>query len=259
MKRDNFTDHKSVTTQSSYKYENERIDLACAFRWTARLGMHEGVANHFSLAVNEEGTRFLMNPNLRYFSLIRASEILVLDANDSSTMEHPDAPDPTAWGLHASIHRQCPHARCVMHLHPVYSTVLASLADSNLPPIDQNSAIFYKRYVIDEEYGGLAFEKEGERCVEMLSDPKIKVMIMGNHGVLVIGSSVADTFNRLYYFERAAKTYIKALGTSKSLRVLSDEIAEKTAHEQENYPDYAEKHFAELKAILDAEEGSYRL
>ena len=210
-------------------YKNERIDLACAFRWTVRLDMHEGVANHFSLAVNEEGTQFLMNPNLRHFSLIRASEILVLDANDSSTMEQPDAPDPTAWGLHASIHRNCPHARCVMHLHPVYSTVLASLADSNLPPIDQNTAIFYKRYVIDEEYGGMAFEKEGERCAELFNDPKIKVMIMGNHGVLVIGSNVADTFNRLYYFERAAETYIKALWTGQPLRFLSDEIAEKTA------------------------------
>ena len=240
-------------------YKNERIDLACAFRWTVRLDMHEGVANHFSLAVNEEGTQFLMNPNLRHFSLIRASEILVLDANDSSTMEQPDAPDPTAWGLHASIHRNCPHARCVMHLHPVYSTVLASLADSNLPPIDQNTAIFYKRYVIDEEYGGMAFEKEGERCAELFNDPKIKVMIMGNHGVLVIGSNVADTFNRLYYFERAAETYIKALWTGQPLRLLSDKIAEKTAGQWENYPDFSQIYFEELKAILDEEEPTYRL
>jgi len=47
----------------------------------------------------------------------------------------------------------------------------------------------------------------------MLQDPKIKVMIMGNHGVLVLGKNVADTFNRLYYFERAAETYIRALQT----------------------------------------------
>ncbi|MBT3215592.1 MAG: hypothetical protein HN351_13200 [Deltaproteobacteria bacterium] len=240
-------------------YKNERIDLACAFRWTVRLDMHEGVANHFSLAVNEEGTRFLMNPNLRHFSLIRASEMLLLDANDSATMKHPAAPDPTAWGLHGSIHRNCPHARCVMHVHPVYSTVLASLADSNLPPIDQATVSFYRRYVIDEEYGGLAFESEGERCAAQLNDPEKKVMIMGNHGILIIGENVADTFNRLYYFERAAKTYIKALCTGKALRVLSDEIAEKTACEQEKYPEYAEKHFEELKAILDEEEPSYRL
>ncbi|MEZ7823379.1 MAG: class II aldolase/adducin family protein, partial [SAR324 cluster bacterium] len=116
-----------------------------------------------------------------------------------------------------------------------------------------------KRYVIDEEYGGLAFEKEGERCVEMLSDPKIKVMIMGNHGVLVIGSNVADTFNRLYYFERAVETYIKALWTGQPLRFLSDEIAEKTAVQWEKYPDSSQIFFAELKAILDEEEPSYRL
>ena len=259
MSIDTFPDSNSVTAQSGLNYESERVDLACAFRWAARLGMHEAVANHFSLAVNEEGTRFLMNPNLRHFSRIRASELLLLDANDSATMKHPDAPDPTAWGLHGSIHRHCPHARCVMHVHPIYATVLASLADSNLPPIDQNSAIFYKRYVIDEEYGGLAFEKEGERCAEMLNDPKIKVMIMGNHGVLVIGSNVADTFNRLYYFERAAETYIKALWTGQPLRLLSDEIAEKTAGQLENYPDFSQIYFEELKAILDEKEPTYRL
>ena len=50
---------------------------------------------------------------------------------------------------------------------------------------------------------------------------------MGNHGILVIGSNVAETFNRMYYFERAARTYIKALQTGMKLRVLPDEIAEK--------------------------------
>ena len=250
---------RDYSPQPDLSHASERIDLACAFRWTVRLGFNEGVANHFSLAVNEDGTQFLMNPNLRHFSRISASEMLLLDANDSATMEHPDAPDPTAWGLHGSIHRHCPHARCVMHLHPVYSTVLASLADSNLPPIDQPSVSFYQRYVIDEEYGGLAFENEGERCAAQLSDPKNKVMIMGNHGLMVIGKDVADTFNRLFYFERAAENYIKALWTAKPLRVMSAEIAEKTALEQESYPEFAEKHFEELKAILDEEEPSYRL
>ena len=36
----------------------ERVDLAAAFRWTVRLNMHEAVANHFSLAINDEGTKF---------------------------------------------------------------------------------------------------------------------------------------------------------------------------------------------------------
>ncbi len=243
--------------QSNMQFWQERVDLAAAFRWTARLNMHEGVANHFSLSVNEDGTQFLMNPNQMHFSRIRASDLLLLDANDKSTLERPGAPDPTAWGLHGSIHRHCPHARCAMHVHSIFATVLAALADSNLPPIDQNTATFYNRYVIDEEFGGLAFESEGERCAELLCDPKKKVMIMGNHGVMVTGDTVADTFNRLYYFERAAETYIRALQTGQALRVLSDDIAEKTARELEEYPDQSGRHLSELKAILDEDGADY--
>jgi ribulose-5-phosphate 4-epimerase/fuculose-1-phosphate aldolase len=235
----------------------ERVDMAAAFRWTARLNMHEGVANHFSLSVNDEGSQFLMNPNQVHFARVRASDLLFLDANDPETMEGPNAPDPTAWGLHGTLHRLCPHARCAMHVHSIHATVLASLADSTLYPVDQNCAMFFNRFVVDNEYGGLAFEEEAQRCADLLQDPKVKVLIMGNHGVMVIGDTVADTFNRMFYFERAAETYIRALQTGQPLRVLSDEVAEKTAQEIESYPEQDQRHLAELKAILDEEGSNY--
>ncbi len=235
----------------------ERVDMAAAFRWTARLNMHEGVANHFSFAINEDGTRFLMNPNQMHFARIKASDLIEVDAGDPETLTGPNAPDPTAWGLHGGIHRHVPHARCAMHVHSIHATVLASLKDSRLLPIDQNCATFFNRYVIDENYGGLAFEEEGERCASLFDDPKKRVMIMGNHGVLVIGETVAETFNRMYYFERAAETYIRALQTGRELRVLPDDIAEKTARELEEYPEQDIRHLAELKAILDGEGSDY--
>ena len=148
--------------------DQARVDLAAALRWAAKLNLHEGVANHFSLAINDSGSRFLMNPNQRHFSRIMASELIEIDVNDSEVLTGPDAPDITAWGLHGSIHRHWRHARCVMHVHSNYATVLAALADSRLPPIDQNAAMFYNRYVIDEAYGGLALEDEGERCARLL-------------------------------------------------------------------------------------------
>ena len=249
---------KNYPLRQELTHVNERIDLACAFRWAARMEMHEGIANHFSLRIKGDGNSFLMNQNKQHFSRIRASDLLLLDTNVSPKMNHSDSPDPTAWGLHGAVHRHCPHAICIMHVHPIYSTVLATLADSRLPPIDQRSVMFYKRYVIDEEYGGLAFKNEGERCASQLNDQKFNVMIMGNHGLLVIGEDVADTFNRLYYFELAAETYIKALWTGKPLRVMPDKTAEKTAKELENYPDQSKIFFQELKSILDEEDPSYR-
>jgi ribulose-5-phosphate 4-epimerase/fuculose-1-phosphate aldolase len=236
----------------------QRVDLAAAFRWAVRFNWHEAVANHFSLAVNETGTQFLMNANQIHFRRVTASNLLLIDAEDPETMNRPDAPDPTAWGLHGAIHRACPHAVCALHVHSKYATALASLADSAMPPIDQNTAIFYDRIVIDEQYGGLAFEAEGERCAKLFADPAKKVMVMGNHGVMVIGASVADAFNRLYYFERAAETLITAYSTGRPLRLLSHEVAEKTARQMEQYPEAADRFLSELKLLLDAEEPDYR-
>jgi ribulose-5-phosphate 4-epimerase/fuculose-1-phosphate aldolase len=117
--------------------------------------------------------------------------------------------------------------------------------------------MFFNRHVVDDHYGGMAFEEEGARCATLLRDPKITTMIMGNHGVLIIGATVAETFNRLTYFERAAETYIRALQTRQTLRVLPDAIAEKTAMEWEAYPGFADAHLREIKALLDEESPGY--
>ena len=248
----------SVTElRANMDHWQERVDLAAAFRWTARLNMHEGVANHFSLSINDDGTKFLMNPNQVHFSRVRASDMLVIDANDPTTMDQPDAPDPTAWGLHGALHRNCPHARCAMHVHSIHATVLACLKDKILPPLDQNAAMFYDRQVVDDGYGGLAFEEEGERCSQLLQDPKKTIMVMGNHGIMVIGETVAQAFNRMYLFERACEVYIRALQTGQPLSILPDEIAAKTADEIEDYPEQDVRHLAELKAILDEEGSNY--
>ncbi len=237
-------------------HANARKEMAAAFRLTAREDMHEGVANHFSLAVNDDGTEFLINPKT-HFSLMRASDLWVINANDPASAVGENAPDPTAWGLHAALHRHVPHARCAMHVHSTYATVLASLADSRLPAIDQNSAIFHNRQVVDENYGGLALEAEGERCARLFQDPSIRTMIMGNHGVLCIGETVAETFTRMYYFERAARTYILALQTGRPLRILPDDVAELTARQLEGDAAAEADILNGMRAVLDAEGADY--
>jgi len=243
--------------QKNIEFWEERTDLACAFRWAARLDMHEAVANHFSLAVSDDGTKFLVNPNGRHFSRVTASELLLVDANNSEAMNRPGAPDPTAYALHGGIHRTVPGARCLLHVHSKYATALACLTDSLLPPIDQNTMRFYGRMAVDDGFDGMGLGDEADRVAKTVSLDK-PILVMGNHGVMVIGETVAKAFDELYYFERACETYITALHTGKELRVVSDAIARKTCLQWLDYPNLPENHFRALKEILDQEEPGYR-
>lgn len=234
-----------------------RQDLAASFRWFARLGMHESVANHFSLAVEPSGRFFLMNPRGKHFSRIKASDLILLDTEDASTMERPDAPDPTAWHIHGRIHANCPQARCVMHLHPRYATALAALEDSSMPPIDQNTMRFYEQLAIDEGFGGMGLsDDEGDRLANILGDKT--VLLMGNHGVLVAAETVAAALDEMYYFERACETLMIAYASGKSLRIVSDNVAAVTRQQWAEYGQLAIDHLAEVRAILDEQEPEYR-
>jgi len=237
-------------------YWEERVDLAAAFRWTARLGMHEAVANHFSLAVTDDRTKFLMNPNGRHFSRVKASELVLFDlaAHDADARAR-DA-DPTAYAIHGAIHRNVPAACCVLHAHPKYATVMASLKDSTIYPVDQNTMRFYQRVAIDEGFDGMGLGDEAERLSRTIGDKS--VAILGNHGVVVVGSTVAQAFDELYYFERACETLVTAYMTGKPLRMVDAAVAAKTRQQWLDYPNYAENHFRELKRILDDEEPDYR-
>ena len=233
-----------------------RIDLAAAFRLAARFGWNEAVANHFSAAVSPDGKQFLINPRWRHFSLVKASELLLLDADDKSAMQRKDAPDPSAWSIHSAIHREVPHARVVLHLHPPHATALAGLKDPSIKPIDQNTARFYNRMGIDLSFGGIATEEaEGERIARTVGNHS--TVMMGNHGVTVMAETVAEAFDEMYYLERAAQTMILAYSTGQPLSIMSEELAEQTAHEWDTYKGAELAHFEQMKTILDAEDGSY--
>jgi ribulose-5-phosphate 4-epimerase/fuculose-1-phosphate aldolase len=237
------------------EFQQEREDLAAAFRWTVRHNMHEGIANHFSLAVSDDGRRFLLNPYGVHFSRIKASDMLLLDA-DADPEGLGARVDPTAFAIHGAIHRNVPQARCVLHLHPKYATVLASLADSTIPPIDQNTMRFYERVAVDDGYDGMGLGDEAERLSTTLGNKS--VLIMGNHGAMVVAPTVARAFDEMVYLERACETVVTAYMTGRPLRVASHAVAAKTAQQWADYPEFGEKHFAALRGILDEEEPDYR-
>jgi ribulose-5-phosphate 4-epimerase/fuculose-1-phosphate aldolase len=183
--------------------------------------------------------------------------LLLLDADDPATLERPDAPDPSAWCIHGSIHAALPEAKVLLHLHPPYATALAGLADPTILPIDQNTARFYDRVAYDLNFGGLGdVVEEGQRIAQVMQGKP--VMMMGNHGVMVAAASVAYAFEEMYYLEIACRTMVLALSTGQPLSIISDKIARKTLLGWEKFLPVGQYHFAQLKELLDRDDPSYR-
>ncbi len=235
--------------------DDARCDLAAIFRWSARESMHEGIANHFSYAISDDGQQFLMNPLGVHFSKMRASDLLLLDAGKSPS-EYDKKVDPTAWWIHSAMHRNNPQARCIVHLHSHYATALSALQDPSLPPVDQTSCRYFNRVAVDIGFNGMGLDAEAERLATLLGNKRM--VMMGNHGFMTVAESPALAFDLAYYYERGCRTYLTALSTGAPLAILPDEIAEKTARQWENQDAQVEEHLSAIRNILDEEEPEYR-
>ena len=233
-------------------------DLAAVFRWTAKLNMHEGIANHFSVCHPDSNGSFYVNGTGQHFSNIKASDLVLIDENNFEKMKNkPEIVDPTAINIHGAIHKKVPHAKCILHVHSKYATALSCLKDPTLPPIDQNTMRFYNRIALYDDFGGLGFEEESEKMANSIGNHS--TLLLANHGILTAAPTIAQAFDDLFYFEKACETYLTALSTGKELNIASNEVAEKTAQDWENYStDMAGLHLKAIRSILDSEDSSYK-
>ena len=232
-------------------------DLAAVFRWTAKLNMNEGIANHFSVCLPNSND-FYVNGSGLHFSSIKASDMVLVEQNKIEEIKKkPELVDPTALNIHGTIHKKVPHARCILHVHSKYATALSTLKDPTLQPIDQNTMRFYNRVAIYDDFGGLGFEEESHKMAAAIGNNRS--MLLANHGILTVGQTIGQAFDELYYFEKACETYITALSTNKELKIANSKVAEKTAQEWENYPvNMGDQHLKAIRSILDKEDPSYK-
>ena len=143
-----------------------------------------------------------------------------------------------------------------------FASALTRLEEPRLEAIGQTEIAFLDCVAYDEDYSGLAFDPaEGERLAEVLG-PANKVLFMANHGVLVVGESVAEAYDRLYYLERACQVQLYAMWTERPLKRVPGGIVAHTLRQYAQSPRYggktaAELHFAALKRLLDRRNPGY--
>ena len=236
-----------------------RIDLAACHRWAERLGLNEGIDNHFSYAVDPDGGRFLVNPLGFHWRELKATD-LVLAGADRTILAGPHMVEDTAFFIHSRIHVKQPNARCVLHTHMPYATALCLLENGRLLMASQNALQFYDRIAYLDEYEGLALDpSEGDRMAAAMGTKS--VLFLGAHGVIVTGPTIHQAFNDLYFLERACMVQVLAMSTGQKIRLVSGRATAQMVRAMAENPDAADqprKHLEAIKRILDREAPDYR-
>jgi ribulose-5-phosphate 4-epimerase/fuculose-1-phosphate aldolase len=197
------------------------VHLAAAHRLAVLHELEEGIDNHFTVTVPGHDDRYLILPFGLHWSEARARDMMVFD-EAGSTLEGEGAVERSAQCIHAPVHRIC-GARVVMHTHQTWAYALNMLKDNRLLPSSQSAAFFHGRVAYDDTYTGSADTiEEGERLARLIGQQH--VLFMKNHGVMVVGDTVAQAYRRLYMLERVCRGQLLAMATGRPLEMLSDVV-----------------------------------
>ena len=201
-----------------------RRDMAAVFRIAARLGWNEQIGNHNSLMLPENGTAgeklFLINPRGFLFQELTASSLIVCDL-DGRVLRGKGELRKVAFHIHARIHLHNQAAACVLHVHPQYLTALSLLAEPELALAHHNNLLLNDRVAVDQGGDRPALDnEEGDRLAAALGGKS--TLVMGGHGVTVVGPTVHDAFDELYIAERTCMYQMTAMASGRPLRRLPE-------------------------------------
>jgi ribulose-5-phosphate 4-epimerase/fuculose-1-phosphate aldolase len=191
-----------------------RRDLAACYRLIALHGWDDLVANHLTARVPGEPDAFLINPFGMLFEEVTASSLVKIDLDGEILSPTPFGINKTGFVIHSAVHEARPDAACVMHLHS-RDGVAVSMTEGGLLPLNQ-TAMTIVEDIAFHEYEGVALDL-AERA-RLAADLGAKnLMLLRNHGILTVGTSVAEAFVRTYFLEWACNVQVRAMATGQPL------------------------------------------
>jgi ribulose-5-phosphate 4-epimerase/fuculose-1-phosphate aldolase len=186
-----------------------RVDLAACYRLVDLFGMCDLHLNHISARVPGSHEHFLINPFGMMYEEITASSLIKVDlAGSVIANANPEyTVNLAGYVIHSAIHAARPDVGCVLHTH-TNAGMAVSVLKCGLLPLTQ-TAMRFGRVAYHDFEGVVVDLDEQKRLVANLGDSE--VMILRNHGLLSVGSTVAQAFNNIYRLERACQTQLLAM------------------------------------------------
>lgn len=204
--------------------------LAASFRLFGRFGFSEGVAGHITARDPELRDHFWVNPFAVDFSLIRVSDLLLV--NDKGDVVVGDyAVNQAAFAIHSQVHAARPDINAAAHAHSLHGKAFSSLRQKLLP-LTQDACAFYDDHAIFDDYTGVVLDtEEGKRIGAALGDNK--AVILRNHGLLTVGNTVDEAVWWFITMERSCQAQLLAQAAG-PVYPLDHEVASLTARQVGN-------------------------
>ena len=232
-----------------------RVELAAAYRLAVWFELNEGIDNHFTLMVPGRKDRFLLNAFGLHWSEVTASNLIAVDM-DGRVVEGEGEVESTAYCIHARLHLHHPRAACILHTHMPFAAALCAIAGGSVEPVTINALRFNGSVAYDQHYNGEALSTdEGDRMAALLGGKRI--LFLANHGVIVVGETVAQAFDDLYFLERTCMVQVLAMSTGQTLQRVARRFARGNFGTNPDAERYAKLHFAALQRLLDRREPDY--
>ena len=197
----------SLKDQVSPEEWQLRVDLAACYRLVAAYGWSDLIFTHISARIPGPEHQFLINPYGLLFEEITASSLIKIDqaGNKRSTSEHPV--NPAGFVIHSAVHAVREDAACVLHTHTRAGVAVSAQACGVLP-ISQQST-FVLASLGYHTYEGVAL-RDDEKPRLQTDLGAAKHLMLRNHGLLVVGSSIPEAFLLMYNFESTCQIQIAA-------------------------------------------------
>lgn len=212
--------------------------MAGAFRVLARHGYTEGMAGHISVVDPIETDAMWMNPLGKHFGMLKASDMILINYRTGELLAFYTGkmPGENRWRpvnaagvlIHAAIHKTRPDVQAVCHMHSINGKAWATFARP-LEMLNQDVCnLFGDAQSVYASYGGLIFgEDEAKRMAKSLG-PKGKGMILMNHGLLTVGSTVDEAAYLFRLMEKSCEVQLLAEAAAANglkKQIISDEEA----------------------------------
>ena len=221
-------DPRAVRDRVSAEEWNARVDLAGCYRLAAHYGWTDLIFTHISARVPGPHDHYLLNPFGFMFHEITASSLVKVDLDGSIVDPTPYSVHRAGFVIHSAVHAARKDANCVIHSHTRAGMAL-SMLKCGLLPLSQHAALFHGRVAYHGNEGLAIDLDERARIAADLGDKA--VMILRNHGTLVVGSTVGEAFSMMWHLEKAMQAQLDAMATGAELTQVPEAVAAATARQ----------------------------